>query len=62
MGIKQVSKCECDLCDGSGEAPAGQIPKGWVKFDTDGMIDREWITHIVCASCVKRIEAAKKKV
>lgn len=61
MGIKHVSKYECDLCGKIAEADAHQIPKGWVEFDTDGMIDREWINHVVCDTCVERIVAAVRK-
>lgn len=58
MGSTAVTQFKCDICGKTDLVPSGRVPREWVSFEIDGMIDREWIEKAICGYCMKQITEA----
>lgn len=61
MAIQQTEQWSCDLCSRKSTSVENKTPKGWVKIEIDGFVDRTWETKCVCDSCSKEIVYQFKK-
>lgn len=55
MSVRTIDIVTCDLCESEISTPRGSKPKGWIKIETEGVLDRTFHTRVVCPHCVEKI-------
>ncbi|MFA6199033.1 MAG: hypothetical protein WC679_01340 [Bacteroidales bacterium] len=60
MGKRTVELLTCDIC--GKESKSKDKPETWLQWSRDNpMLDRDWIEHCMCPSCIEDISPKIEK-